>query len=129
MLNSKKNEKVIDTIIGKDTVIEGNIKLTTSLRIDGKVHGDIECSGDVFIGKDGFSEPSIKAKNVIVAGEAKGDIHTTQNVHIQAKGALTGNVTSSSIIIDEGGIFNGNSTTRAAEDKVSKRKVEPANQS
>ncbi|MBM7541015.1 bactofilin family protein [Amphibacillus cookii] len=127
MLKGKKQEDIIDTVIGKDTTIEGKVSLSTSLRIDGKVHGEIECNGDVFIGKDGFAEPSIKAKNVVIAGEAKGDIETSAKVHVQTSGVLTGNITSAGIIIDEGGIFNGSSTVKAKERKSSKRKTEPAN--
>ncbi|SEO14307.1 protein CcmA, bactofilin family [Amphibacillus marinus] len=122
---SKKNEKMIDTVIGKDTVIEGKIKLPSSLRIDGKVLGEIECNGDVYIGKTGSAEPSIKAKHVIVAGEAKGAIYTNQTVHVEASGSVTGDIESSGIIIDEGGLFVGTSKVNVNESKRPRGKIEP----
>lgn len=127
MLIGKKNQKVIETIIGKQTVIEGKIKTPTSLRVDGKVYGEIECDGDVFIGKKGYVEPSIRAKNVIIAGEVKAEINTKEKVHIHSCGTLSGTVTSNGIIIDDGGTFNGNSKIRSAESKKDK-KVEPIKQ-
>ncbi|MBU5593769.1 polymer-forming cytoskeletal protein [Amphibacillus sp. MSJ-3] len=125
MLKGKKDHKVIETIIGKETVIEGKIKLPTSLRIDGKVYGDIECEGDVIIGKKGYVEPAIQAKNVIIAGEAKGEIKTSQKVHIHSCGVLSGNISSEGIIIDEGGVFNGNSSINIPTKKSKKNNVEP----
>lgn len=118
MFKGKKNEKVIDTIIGKETIIEGKIKLPTSLRVDGKIYGEVDCSGDVFIGKTGYVEPTIKAKNVIIAGEVKGDVYTTEKVHIQSSGTLTGSATTNGIIVDENGTFNGKSTIEQKDQKT-----------
>ena len=110
MFNNKRKHKLIETIIGKETIIEGNIKLPTSLRIDGKVYGKIECDGNVYIGKSGYTEPAIQAKNVIVAGKANGEINATEKVQIHAKGKITGNIRSQGLIIEDGGVFNGGST-------------------
>ncbi|MFS0673670.1 bactofilin family protein [Ornithinibacillus sp. 179-J 7C1 HS] len=123
-MNKKKNEKVIETIIGAETVIEGKITLPTSLRVDGKIIGEIECSGDVFIGQDAHVEPKIKAKNVVIAGEVKGEVETTEKIQIEAKGTLNGTATSRGIIIEDGGVFNGNSVILDAEEKGRKKKPE-----
>jgi cytoskeletal protein CcmA (bactofilin family) len=121
MLSKKKDEKVIETIIGSDTVIEGKITLPTSLRVDGKVKGEIVCNGDVYIGKDAYVEPSIKAKNIVIAGEVHGDVETTEKVQIEAKGKLTGSATSRGMVIEDGGIFNGNSIIVDADEKGKKK--------
>jgi cytoskeletal protein CcmA (bactofilin family) len=123
-MSKKKEEKVIQTIIGSEAVIEGKITLPTSLRVDGKIIGEIECSGDVYIGKDAYVEPRIKAKNVIIAGEVKGDVETTEKIQIDAKGKLHGSATSRGMIIEDGGVFNGNSTILEVEEKGKKKKVE-----
>ena len=122
MLKGKKSEKVIDTIIGKETVIEGKIKLPTSIRVDGKIYGEVDCSGDVFIGKSGYVEPTIKAKNITIAGEVKGDVYTTEKVYIQPNGSLTGSATTKGIIVEDGGIFNGKSTIELKETKTTSKK-------
>ncbi|WP_084710660.1 bactofilin family protein [Ornithinibacillus californiensis] len=123
-MSKKKDEKVIQTIIGTETVIEGKITLPTSLRVDGRIIGEIECSGDVYIGKDAYVEPKIKAKNVVIAGEVNGDIETTEKIQIESKGKLTGSATSRGIIIDDGGIFNGNSVILDTDEKGKKKKAE-----
>lgn len=120
-MKDKKSEKIVETIIGKETIIEGKIKLPTSLRIDGKIYGEVDCKGDIFIGKDGYVEPSIKAKNIIIAGVVKGDLYTTEKVHVQPGGKLTGSATTKGLIIEPGGIFNGNSTIDQGEKKEQKK--------
>ncbi|MEN2766834.1 bactofilin family protein [Ornithinibacillus xuwenensis] len=122
MMSKKKDEKVIETIIGSETVIEGKVTLPTSLRVDGKIIGEIECQGDVYIGKDAYVEPSIKAKNIVIAGEVKGDIETSEKIQIESKGKLTGSATSRGIIIEDGGLFNGNSVIVENEKGSSKKK-------
>lgn len=111
MFKNKKNrrQKMVDTIISSETIIEGKITHPTSIRIDGKVYGEIECAGDVYIGKTGYVEPSIQAKNILLAGEVNGDIHAFEKVHIQPSGKLTGRSTTKGMVIDEGGTFNGES--------------------
>ncbi|GAA4079596.1 polymer-forming cytoskeletal protein [Amphibacillus indicireducens] len=118
MFSRKKKHKVLETIIGKDTIIEGKIKLPTSLRIDGKVYGAIECEGNVYIGKSGYTEPAIQAKNVIVAGEANGEIKTSEKIQIHASGKITGKIVTEGLVIEEGGIFNGNSTIHTPNRKT-----------
>ncbi|MCD8502782.1 MAG: polymer-forming cytoskeletal protein [Bacillaceae bacterium] len=44
----------ISTIIGKETIFEGNLTVNSSIRIDGQVNGKVICSGDVTIGKEGL---------------------------------------------------------------------------
>lgn len=123
-MSKKKDEQVIQTIIGTETVIEGKITLPNSLRVDGKVIGEINCSGDVYIGKDAYVEPSIKAKNVVIAGEVKGEVETVEKIQIEAKGKLNGNATSRGIVIEDGGLFSGNSVILEVEEKGKKKKAE-----
>src|SRR5690625_2373805 len=115
-----KNRKSVNTIISPMTVIEGTIRHPKSLRIDGKIIGEIHCDGDVFIGKSGCAEPFVYVKNIIIAGAFKGEINASGKVHIMPSGKVTGTVTSKGIIIDEGGIFNGQSTVETENEPIKK---------
>ncbi|MBP1949304.1 protein CcmA, bactofilin family [Virgibacillus subterraneus] len=121
-MKKEKQQKIVDTIIGQGTVIEGKIKHPSSLRIDGKIYGEVDCAGDVFIGKDGYVEPTIKGKNIIIAGEVNGDLYTSEKVHVQPSGKLSGSATTKGIIIDDGGTFNGESTIKNNDNKASEKK-------
>ncbi len=84
MLGKKNDKKVaeISTIIGKETIFEGNLTVNSSIRIDGQVNGKVICSGDVTIGKEGLVKNSITARNLIVAGKVFGDVKVENKVHI-----------------------------------------------
>ncbi len=99
-----------DTLIGEGTVIEGRITSEASLRIEGRVLGDIECSGDVLIGEKGEVHSILTARNVMNAGTVIGTVHTTGKLTISAKGRVIGEVDVGLLHIVEGGVLQGTST-------------------
>src|SRR5690625_4447730 len=105
----KQDYGTIDTIISSMTTIEGKIIHPKSLRIDGKLIGEISCEGDVYIGKEATAEPYIQAKNLYISGEVKGDVSVTGKIYLKSTGILNGTITSNGLIIEEGGIFSGTS--------------------
>lgn len=100
----------IDTIIGAETVVEGKITLHSSVRIDGKVYGEVECDGDVTIGESGYVETYIKARNIIIAGTVEGTVKATEKLHVFGTGKLNGSAIMSNLIIEDGGHFTGQSS-------------------
>jgi cytoskeletal protein CcmA (bactofilin family) len=74
---SATSEK-FDTIIGRTTTIQGTLILRDSVRIDGKVLGNIEADGDskitVAVGPTGEIKGDIKAHRVMVAGKVAGRV-------------------------------------------------------
>ncbi|NDI34745.1 bactofilin family protein [Chengkuizengella sediminis] len=106
---SEANPNSIDTVIGKETTFEGELKTKASLRIEGQVSGDIQCAGDLVIGVDAIVQSNIKAKNVTTSGIIRGTINTSGLLAITNTGKVIGDITVGSIKVDEGGIFSGES--------------------
>ncbi|WP_282937231.1 polymer-forming cytoskeletal protein [Paenibacillus sp. RC67] len=110
-----KNKKVgrdlqtTDTLIGEGTLFEGRMKSEASIRIEGQITGDVDCAGDVTIGEHGVVKSNVIARNVILAGTVNGNVLCKGKLTIRATGKLYGNTTAQSLIIDEGGIFQGTS--------------------
>jgi cytoskeletal protein CcmA (bactofilin family) len=108
---SKKEEESMDkvgTIIGKDTIFQGNIKANGTLRVDGRIEGDVDCQGDVIIGETGSVIASIKAKNILIAGAIKGNVSIAGKLELAATGKLEGDILSTNtLIVDDGAIFQG----------------------
>jgi cytoskeletal protein CcmA (bactofilin family) len=73
------------------------------------VTGDIECTGDITVGEHGVVKSNINARNIIIAGSVHGNIVTKGVLKITSTGKLYGNTTAASLMIDEGGIFQGTS--------------------
>src|SRR5271154_3791400 len=75
--------------IGKSLIIKGELTGSESLYIDGKVEGSITLDGNrVTIGRNGQVHANISAREVVVLGKVKGNIHATDRVEIRADGAL-----------------------------------------
>ena len=94
--------------IGKSLIIKGELTGSESLYIDGKVEGSITLDGNrVTIGRNGQVHANISAREVVVLGKVKGNIHATDRVDIRADGSLTGDVVAQRISIEDGAFFKG----------------------
>lgn len=133
MFNSKKKSKIdpdsTDTLIGEGTQFEGNIKSEASIRIEGRITGDIVSNGDVTVGDQGTANSSISARNVIVAGVVRGNVMAKEKLTITATGQLHGNTSSKTLIIDDGGLFMGNSKMETAKAKNPEKEQSSASSS
>lgn len=105
--NQNDVDGLMNTIIGKDTTINGTLDIKGALRVDGTIKGKIISSDCVTIGATGLVEAEIEANTAIVAGKMVGNITTTERIELQAKCQMEGDVKTKSLIIEEGAIFCG----------------------
>lgn len=102
------NYEKIDTLIGKDTVFQGSINATGTIRIDGELKGELRAKGDLVIGDSGKVEATVEARNVLIAGLLKGNIHATGRVDLSPSAKLYGDMKVKNLVIEEGAVFKGN---------------------
>lgn len=129
---SRINPNTTDTLIGEGSTFEGRIRSEASLRVEGHVNGDIECEGDVTIGENGEARSNITARNVTIAGKVYGNVTTKGLLTITATGQLYGNTMSQSLVIAEGGVFQGQSkmnSDKVNAEEADKGKEQAAGQS
>jgi cytoskeletal protein CcmA (bactofilin family) len=107
----KKKEEVsfdkVDTLIGADTSVQGTITATGTIRIDGKLEGEINCAGDLVIGEGGKVKANIKVRNLLLSGELEGNVAVQGRIEITLSGKLYGDIATSNLVIDEGAVFRG----------------------
>lgn len=120
MFGSKKNidpvHEDIETVIGQNTVIEGNIEGGSNIRIDGRVNGGVTISGSVVIGEMGSVHGDINAESLLISGSVSGNVKLTGNLSISENGQLVGDVQVASLNIADGGIFRGRSEMQTRND-------------
>jgi cytoskeletal protein CcmA (bactofilin family) len=97
------------TIVGTGARLEGNVVSAGNLRIDGQVKGQINADGDVVLSPQSQVEADIRSQNVSVAGRFKGNIAVKGKAHLARGGRIDGNITSKTLVVEEGGIFHGQS--------------------
>ncbi|RPF51149.1 bactofilin family protein [Aquisalibacillus elongatus] len=123
-MRSKQEKQLnnVDTIIGSGTTIKGDLESEASIRVDGTVSGTVACQGDVEIGQEGKIEAEVKGRNVIVAGTVKGNVTSQDMLKVESSGKLHGDASMSTLVIDEGGQFDGRSSMGQQESNESSNK-------
>lgn len=101
----------VDTVIGTETSFTGTLRASGSIRIDGQVNGEIVSKGDVIVGESGRVEATVEGRNIVVAGTIHGNVGASGRLEIAATGKLYGDLSASSLVIDEGAVFHGTSKT------------------
>jgi cytoskeletal protein CcmA (bactofilin family) len=118
-LSTQKPDK-FDTVIGKDAEIKGTISCSSGLRVDGKLEGQVIGTGDVVIAEGAVVTANVEARNVLVAGELRGNLHASGRLEISQKGSLIGDICVGSLIIAEGGKLEGKSEMKVDKAKQPK---------
>ena len=103
---------------GRRRSLEGNIVSAGSLRIDGNVKGQINADGDVTLSPQSQVEADIRAQNVSIAGRFKGSIVVKGKAHLARGGRIDGNITSKTLVVEEGGVFHGQSIMDAGASRA-----------
>lgn len=96
-----------DTLIGVNTTFEGDIQSEGTIRVDGKVKGNLTVSGDVFVGSTASITGNISAGNIHLSGTVEGNIHSKGVLRLMSTARLYGDIQVNSFVADEGGVFQG----------------------
>ncbi len=95
------------TTLGQTTRFTGDLKFSTSLRIEGKYSGKIESPGTLHIAAGARVEADIVVRSVVVAGTVVGNILAHERLEIESTGQVVGNIKTSSLKVAEGVSFKG----------------------
>lgn len=109
MARNDNIEGAMNTIIGKGTSIEGNMKVAQSIRIDGSFKGTLDATDTLIVGATGqLNEVNVTVKNAIIGGKIKGNITASSKVTLESSSRLEGDLTAKLLVIEEGALFSGN---------------------
>jgi cytoskeletal protein CcmA (bactofilin family) len=96
-----------ESVLAEGLLFEGKLEGTGSLRVTGRVRGQVKLSGQVTVEPGGLVEGEVDAERVVVAGEAKARILARANVHIQDSAAMIGDVEAGSVSVAPGAKIRG----------------------
>ena len=120
MFNRKKPPP-IRTLISEGTVIQGELRFSEGLRIDGEVRGDVIDSGSersiLVISEKAQVIGKVKAGHVIVNGAIKGPVVAEELLELQPKANIVGDVKYEAIEMHQGATIQGMLHPLKAEDK------------
>jgi cytoskeletal protein CcmA (bactofilin family) len=123
-VKQKPTEK-IDTLIGKNTEINGDIMFSGGLRIDGKLTGNVaarEGGGDsslLTISEQGEVTGNVSVPHVVINGIVNGNVSSPGKVLLQSRAKIVGDVHYASIEMELGATVNGNMVCETAKKPLS----------
>jgi cytoskeletal protein CcmA (bactofilin family) len=108
MKNKETNSSGIShNALAAGTYIKGNIKAEDDFRIDGKLEGNLECSGKVIVGPQAEITGNIQCLNTDLMGTILGNIIIQETASLKASVRYTGEITAKYLEIEPGALFNG----------------------
>ena len=106
----------IDTVVGAQVELKGSLRNNGPIHIHGKVTGDIFSDSVVIIGETAVISGPITAKRVDVSGQVHGSINAEEQIELQPKSVVRGDLTTGRLSIKAGAIFVGQSNMTGGEE-------------
>jgi len=99
------------TVIGEDAVLEGTLRSTAPLHINGTFKGRIIAENELVISAAGRVEAKVKARRAVIAGFFTGDMVVSENIEIAPTCRFLGTLIQREpgLIVNKGGRFEGRS--------------------
>jgi cytoskeletal protein CcmA (bactofilin family) len=106
-----RSTESFETMLGEHAEIHGRIVTSESLRIDGKLIGNVEAAQEnkvsIALGKTGHVQGDIYAFRVFIAGRVDGNIYCTERVELHDGAIVNGDISYEQIAIEPGAKLNG----------------------
>ena len=104
-------QRTVSGVIGPRMVIKGNIEFEGELLIQGKVQGDISSSpdskGTLVIEEKAEVEGNVNVPVIKVGGVLRGDVASTELLHITSSGSIEGPVRYNNLQLESGSSVAG----------------------
>ena len=108
MFRKKNIPLAVDTLLGEHTVFTGNIETEGSMKILGKVEGDVRANGDIQVEASAHVHGQIYGASLYIAGRVDGNVTARGLLHLMSTARLFGDIEVSSMVTDEGAVLQGN---------------------
>lgn len=108
----KSKSTKIDTLIGQNSELQGDVVFSGGLHVDGIIKGNVSAEPDsgsiLSVSERGYIEGEVRVPNIILNGRVLGDVHAAEHIELAEKAQVTGNVYYKLIEMVRGAEVNGN---------------------
>ena len=104
---SERPQGEITTLLGRGSEFEGKLTFEGTVRIDGKLSGEIFSEDVLVVGEGAHVSAEIDVGVIIVEGNVTGNIRAKRAVELHAPARVKGNIETPSLYIDKGVTFEG----------------------
>ena len=95
------------TVIATGVTMSGTLRGEGVIQVEGIVEGEIDLKGAVIVTPTGHIKGPVAADTVHIAGCIMGDVMARDHMRLEKTGSLEGDVTTVSLVVEDGGHLNG----------------------
>ncbi|MFO7323068.1 MAG: polymer-forming cytoskeletal protein [Chloroflexota bacterium] len=106
-----------ETVLGANSALEGKLKSSANIRLDGTFTGTLEITGNVLVGETAKITADINARNISIAGAVRGNI-SGRKVQLLRTGRVWGDIHAAALTTEEGAFIDGKITMVPPEGAV-----------
>ena len=99
--------ETVISIIGPGMKVIGDLETDGTVRIEGRVEGNVRAGKAVVIGKDGAVHGNVVTQDAVVSGRLHGILTAESRLELQATSRIEGEVHARRMQLEEGAILNG----------------------
>jgi cytoskeletal protein CcmA (bactofilin family) len=107
MAAHKREDFSINSILGPNTSVDGDIESGGFTRVDGSLRGNLRAKGRVVVGEKARIKGSITGTAITVGGVVYGNILASERLIVLSTGLVLGDVITCRIEADEGCLIHG----------------------
>ena len=104
--NHEESDDII-AFVGEEVAFKGTIRYQGTVRVDGRLEGEIYTDGNLIIGQKAVITAKIEAGTVTCQGQISGEILAKNRVKLLSPAVFDGMITTPLLSMDEGVMFNG----------------------
>ena len=104
-----ENSATPQSVIAADVEITGTVKSAGSLRIDGKLDGELNCTGDTIVGKTATVKGNLNVNSAVIEGTINGNVTAKDRIEMKSSARMTGDIKSKRLSVEDGVTFIGRS--------------------
>lgn len=101
----------MDTLIGRQTDITGDVSFAGGLHVDGRIKGNVTAASDksssLSVSEGGVIEGNVKVSSMVVNGRIVGEVWAKERLILGAKARIVGNVHYRILQMEAGALVNG----------------------
>lgn len=95
------------TFIADDIEITGSIKCTSNIQINGKLNGDLSCSGDAVLGAAGNIKGNSSVSSITIMGQINGNVTAKDKIELKSTARVMGDIKAKRMVVEDGVAFVG----------------------
>jgi len=112
-----------ETVLGANSEMDGVLRSSANVRLDGTFTGTLEITGNVLVGETARINADLNAKNISIAGAVRGNV-TGKKVQLLRTGRVWGDIHANALTTEEGAFIDGKITMLGHEAAVPEEESE-----